>query len=541
MKYPMRYPGMPDFNSAGHLLQEYARLKFECGAERADIERILSGAREAMGGALRALLALPEDRELAAREPDALEDIRRLRPHAPRRLWEAFDRAKYADRLAGAFLGRMAGCTLGAPVEFWSIEAMERWAEYIGDRFPNQRYWSRIKNPNDLHYQKSTAEEFTLEKMDGVPVDDDIAYTLLGLLIAEEHGPDFTVEDVGEAWLKYLPYACTAEDAALRNLKAGIPARKAADVGNPYCQWIGADIRADPWGYIAPGWPEKAAAMAWADASLSHRRNGIYGEMFFSAAIAAAFAMDDPMEALRAGLTEIPCECALHKDVQWALDEAAHIGNYREARAAVDARFDGMSGVHTNNNPTGAMRGFGAAQMAVAYEGMMDRLAAKLGIDRVELRRRNLIGPGDAVTTGQRIPDPTAQQCMQAVLNRAGVGGARDPDLDPHAANSGSPTLPTACPLPPHMKRGWGLSVICFGLGYGDGFPDASRAKVRLADDGLVEVYTGGVEYGQGLLTVMSQIAAEELGVPLAQVRVIWADTQRTHEAGSSSTGSHGR
>ncbi|MGB9623849.1 MAG: xanthine dehydrogenase family protein molybdopterin-binding subunit, partial [Phycisphaerae bacterium] len=213
-------------------------------------------------------------------------------------------------------------------------------------------------------------------------------------------------------------------------------------------------------------------------------------------------------------------------------------GPYRVPNVHVD-----VYGVHTNNNPTGAMRGFGAAQMAIAYEGMMDRLAARLGMDRAELRRRNLIGPGDEVTTGQRIADPTARQCMDAVLHRACVGGVSDPDssradprvggvCDPDSLPGGVPPGPRSSP---HLKRGWGLSVVCFGLGYGDGFPDASRARVRLADDGFVEIYTGGVEYGQGLLTVMSQIAAEELGVPLTQTRIIWADTEKTHESGSSS------
>ncbi|HUN81088.1 MAG TPA: molybdopterin cofactor-binding domain-containing protein, partial [Phycisphaerae bacterium] len=84
-------------------------------------------------------------------------------------------------------------------------------------------------------------------------------------------------------------------------------------------------------------------------------------------------------------------------------------------------------------------------------------------------------------------------------------------------------------------RRGWGQSVICFGLGYGDGFPDASRARVRFNEKDVLEVYTGGVEYGQGLLNVVGQIAAEELGVKMPCVSVIWADTQRTFESGSSS------
>jgi ADP-ribosylglycohydrolase len=155
---------------------------------------------------------------------------------------------------------------------------------------------------------------------------------------------------VGRSWVKYLPYACTAEDVALKNLKKGIPAVQAGSRNNPYCEWIGADIRADPWGYMAPGWPERAAEMAYRDAYLSHRRQGIYGEMFFAASVAAAFAVDDPVEALRIGLTEIPRDCALQKAVQWALRIAPEIKNHRQARAAMDKKFKGMHAVHTINN-----------------------------------------------------------------------------------------------------------------------------------------------------------------------------------------------
>ena len=102
-------------------------------------------------------------------------------------------------------------------------------------------------------------------------------------------------------------------------MKAGISALEAADVNNPYCQWIGADIRSDPWAYLAPAYPEKAAELAYRDAYLSHRRNGIYGEMFFSAAQSAAFAVDNPIDAIKIGMTEIPKESSLYKEIEWAL------------------------------------------------------------------------------------------------------------------------------------------------------------------------------------------------------------------------------
>ncbi|MBN2560767.1 MAG: xanthine dehydrogenase family protein molybdopterin-binding subunit [Phycisphaerae bacterium] len=260
-------------------------------------------------------------------------------------------------------------------------------------------------------------------------------------------------------------------------------------------------------------------------------------------------------------------------------------GPFRVPHVYVD-----VYGVFTNNNPTGAMRGFGACQMAIAYNGVLDRLAARLRMDPVELRRKNLVRPGDEVTTGQVLPAATAVECMDAALERfwgeetakrrnvktskrrnvetskrrnvetseptdvaeslhqpcaeAPPGQGRGLLGEVNAPSSqgrgllGQGRLPVDdedTALAPHLRRGWGISNICFGLGYGDGFPDASRARVKFEDDGRLCVYTGGVEYGQGLVNVVSQIAAEELGLPLARVDVVWGDTGRTLESGSTS------
>lgn len=350
MDYPMKYPKIPELGRKTQMLAEYARLKYEYGANGAEIESKLADAYAALDGALAQIQGLSEDAALAAAEPNSLDEIKALRPCGGRALWGAFDADRYAERLAGAFIGRMAGCTLGTIVEGWSIEAMRDWAAWIGDAFPPVNYWSAAKHPNDKRYGVSACYDYTRPALKNVPVDDDVTYTLLGLLIAEEYGLDFTINDVGAAWLKYLPYACTAEEIALDNLRAGAAAQTAAEAGNPYVQWIGADIRSDPWGYLAPGLPEKAAKMAWTDAWISHRRNGIYGEMYISAVVAAAFAVNDAVSALRLGLGEIPKDCLLAKDVEWALEAGKSIKNYKEAREAVDGRLGGMSGVHTNNN-----------------------------------------------------------------------------------------------------------------------------------------------------------------------------------------------
>ncbi len=178
---------------------------------------------------------------------------------------------------------------------------------------------------------------------------------------------------------------------------------------------------------------------------------------------------------------------------------------------------DGVA-VFTNNNPTGAMRGFGAAQMAIAYEGAMTKLAGKLGVDPIALRRKNLLQDGEQVTTTQPLVVASGEDCLDAALERFG-------DWDKRSYQAPTST----------QRRGYGVSTICFGIGYGDGFPDTSRARVRFDDEGVLEVYTSAVDVGQGLHSMAAQIVGSELGVDPADVRVIASDTQTTPDAGSSS------
>lgn len=341
---------MPYFKDLRDRLEQvslWGDLRKEQGA-RARI--VMSRVERELERAMRSLERMPVDRGLRACEPDDLEAIRALRPKGPRRMVDTFPGKGLGDRLKAAWLARAAGCTLGAPVENWTIAAMEGLAQKGGMAFPPKGYWRVHPEPDTVRYGLSPIADYLAGGMRGTPVDDDVTYTVLGLLILERFGPGFTSADVGQAWLDWLPVACTAEHVALENLRKGIPALQAAESNNPYVEWIGADIRADPWGYAAPGWPERAAEMAYRDAYLSHRRNGIYGEMFFAAAIAAAFVTHDPIAAMRIGLTEIPEECRLARDVAWALGMGPGLSDWREARARVDERFAGMHAVHTINN-----------------------------------------------------------------------------------------------------------------------------------------------------------------------------------------------
>ncbi|MDE2638717.1 MAG: ADP-ribosylglycohydrolase family protein [Chloroflexota bacterium] len=328
-------------------INAYAQQKVEFGAQGvaekvAEIEALIAEK-------VAELDALPNDAALQQAEPDDLPSILALRPDGVRRQWTSLP-DDFRERLEGSWLGRCAGCTLGSIVEGWTVERMEEWAEYLGDEYPLVDYWSVAEQPHMTKYETSLREDFTPSKMDGVPTDDDLNYTLLGLMIMEEYGIDFTTDQLGEAWIKYLPFAFTAEGIALDNLRKGVPPMQAAEVDNCFLNWIGADIRSDPWGYAAPGWPEKAAEIAYRDAYVSHRRNGIYAAMFFSAAISAAFAVDSTVEALEIGLEEIPADCTLARETRWALDIAPQIGDYRDAAAAIEERYTVMGKAHAINN-----------------------------------------------------------------------------------------------------------------------------------------------------------------------------------------------
>lgn len=343
-----QYPDMGKIRHYVDMLDITRSIQYEYKTE--NVQPILDQVENQLREGLERLRNLTPNAELKEKEPDSLEEIRKLRPDGPRQLPYQFDREQYRSKLAGALYARVAGCLLGSIVENWSIEEMKSWAIQTGDAFPPVDYWSTAKSPLETRYLVSKCIEYTKSGMHGAPADDDIIYILASLMILEQYGTEFTTAQVGDFWDQYLPWIYLDMVYPLEKYKKeGLPALQAAD-DNPYGQLICPYIRIDGYAWICPGEPEKAAELAYRDAIMSHRRNGVYGAMLFAATEAAAFAVDDPVKAIEIGLTEIPADCTLAYFVREALADRDRIQSYEDARNWVDKRFEGMDRVHTINN-----------------------------------------------------------------------------------------------------------------------------------------------------------------------------------------------
>ena len=152
-----------------------------------------------------------------------------------------------------------------------------------------------------------------------MPVDDDTNYVVLAQEVLRRYGRGFTADNMADAWMDLQPkYAyCTAERVAFCNFVKGYRAPHSATYKNAFREWIGAQIRGDYFGYINPGNCEMAAEMAFRDASISHIKNGIYGEMFASAMIAAAAVCDNVKDVILCGLAEVPHTSRLYDSVEF--------------------------------------------------------------------------------------------------------------------------------------------------------------------------------------------------------------------------------
>jgi ADP-ribosylglycohydrolase len=266
-----------------------------------------------------------------------------LAPPAPERA------AAFAARARAGFLGSVAGCTLGKPVETMpTLDELKSALERIGD-WPLRDYISqRIETEGGFRMHPS-APESVRERIAWVPADDDINYTLLGTMVLERFGTEFTKQDLRRVWLQAIPlgYTWGPERGFLTKqaLLMGIDDEPEMDLEalpatlNPNAELCGAMISADAYGYASPGRPDLASALAWRDASLTHRGNGIYGAMFAAAAIAAAFTAEGWREIAETALVFVPQRSRFAAIVSDSIQQVAEASDWEDGYRRIHGRY----------------------------------------------------------------------------------------------------------------------------------------------------------------------------------------------------------
>ncbi|MDR3574954.1 MAG: molybdopterin-dependent oxidoreductase [Anaerolineaceae bacterium] len=177
--------------------------------------------------------------------------------------------------------------------------------------------------------------------------------------------------------------------------------------------------------------------------------------------------------------------------------------------------------MYTNNPPAGAFRGFGVTQSSFAIESMVDRMAETLKMDPVEFRKKNALKVGSITNTGQLLKESVGLcECIEKVDKELRLAAGENPFSSKIVSGA-------------YNKRtAWGFAAAYKNTGLGGGAEDKAGAEVEVYDDGSVEVRTSSAEIGQGLVTVLQMIVAEEMEIPIEKVKVLLSDTDLTPDGG---------
>lgn len=344
-----QYQSMHDWELySSHLLDEYRQSAEEGlyieqykGLFEAVSNLPLNETREKLGDILFSVILNAEQRkDYKYNEPSDLDSIKALRiPYD----FNCSGMQDIEKKIAGAYFGRICGCMLGKPIEGIRTDELVPFLKET-DNYPMHRYIYRSDLNDEIlnKYKFSFASRKYADEIDGMPVDDDTNYTVLAQNLIEKYGRDFTPFDVSRAWLssQLKDAYCTAERVAFCNFIKGYAPPESAVYKNPFREWIGAQIRADYFGYVNPGNPELAAEMAWRDASISHIKNGIYGEMFVAAMLASAAKTDSIEDIIKGGLAQIPHTSRLYEAITEILNDFKCGLGQKEAFKKIHNKYD---------------------------------------------------------------------------------------------------------------------------------------------------------------------------------------------------------
>lgn len=261
------------------------------------------------------------------------------------------DPADAAGRTRAGWLASVAGCQLGK-----RLEVMPSLAE-LRDAFTKVGQW-----PIDDYVTEEALAALGRRNPNGpirgepapgpATADDDQNYTVLGMLNLEQHGPEFTHDDLRRLWEIHLPIRTTwgPERRGLASWSVAAANESSDDAPHPLLHdllvfgdlWCGAQIRADAYGYACPGDPARAAELAYRDATLNHRHSGAYAAAWTAAALAAAFVVRDPLEIFRVAQPFVPRRSRFAEAMSRALAMVEDADDWLEGYEAIHAAFGGF-------------------------------------------------------------------------------------------------------------------------------------------------------------------------------------------------------
>lgn len=249
--------------------------------------------------------------------------------------WEAFERqvswpedvpvnvqsATFADQTRAAWMAQLIGAAAGTALEGYSAQNIQRVFGAITD-YPRQ--------PNTYN--------------------DDITFEIAFLDAWQEKGPEVKGVDICARWTSLIPAAWSAEAIALANIRRGLVPPATGTTGNPFDEWIGAQMRGVICGMVAPGAAHEAARLAWLDGEISHSGNGILGEVFNAVLAARAFTLRDTRELLTTTVALFTADTEYGAVVRHALDVCRQSEDWRSAWAICDARYEQYNWIHSYPN-----------------------------------------------------------------------------------------------------------------------------------------------------------------------------------------------
>lgn len=228
---------------------------------------------------------------------------------------------EFRDKLKAAWLSQMIGGAMGTMVEGYTSENLRQ-------AFGDVREY--LREPNTYN--------------------DDITYELAFLDTFREKGYDLTSEDLALAWVGLIPCGWSAEELALRNIKAGIMPPESGTWNNPFNEWIGAQMKGGICGMAAPGDVRTAACLAWKDGEVAHANNGILGEVFNAVMTSLAFVEPDIHAVVLRAAELIPKDSEYYSVVQFALEQCRSCDSWQDALHACEEKYKKYNWIHAYPN-----------------------------------------------------------------------------------------------------------------------------------------------------------------------------------------------